>query len=153
MKLKQGDKAPNFTLVNQDGMEVSLSDFIGKKVILYFYPKDNTSGCTLEAQDFSALMEEFLSLDACIVGVSPDSIQSHQKFIASKNLKIMLLSDETKAVSQSYGAYGEKLMYGKKVYGMIRSTFVIDEKGELIGVFYNVRAKGHAQKVLDILRK
>lgn len=153
MKLLQGDKAPNFTLLNQDGIEVSLSDFAGKKVILYFYPKDNTSGCTLEAQEFSGLLDEFLGLNACVIGVSPDSLQSHKKFIVNQELKVMLLSDSSKSVSESYGAYGEKMMYGKKVQGIIRSTFVIDEKGEIVEAFYNVRAKGHAQKVLEALKQ
>lgn len=102
MKLLQGDKAPNFTLLNQDGIEVSLSDFAGKKVILYFYPKDNTSGCTLEAQEFSGLLDEFLGLNACVIGVSPDSLQSHKKFIVNQELKVMLLSDSSKSVSESY---------------------------------------------------
>lgn len=152
MKLLQGDKAPNFTLLNQDGIEVSLSDFAGKKIVLYFYPKDNTSGCTLEAQEFSGLLDEFLALNACVIGVSPDSLQSHKKFIANQELRVMLLSDPDKSVSESYGAYGEKTMYGKKVQGIIRSTFVIDEKGKIVEAFYNVRAKGHAQKVLEALK-
>ena len=149
--LKRGDKAPNFVLQNQDGVDVGLNDLLGKKLIVYFYPKDNTSGCTLEAQDFGGLLKDFESCGANIVGISPDSVQSHKKFIQNKQLKVMLLSDTSKSVSTRYGAYGEKKMYGKVVQGIIRSTFIIDEGGEILEAFYNVKAKEHAKKVLQRL--
>lgn len=147
--LAKGDLAPNFTLQNQDGVDVNLKDLLGKKLVLYFYPKDNTSGCTLEAQDFTNLLEDFEKNGAYVVGISPDSVQSHKKFIQSKGLALMLLSDSNKSVSTSYGAFGEKKMYGKTVYGIIRSTFIIDENGRILECFYNVRAKDHAKKVLQ----
>lgn len=148
--LKIGDKAPDFVLKNQDDIELGSKDLGGKSIVLYFYPKDNTSGCTLEAEEFTALLGEFEKKNAVVIGVSPDSTKSHKKFIASKNLAHILLSDEQKEVALAYGAYGKKMMYGKEVMGIIRSTFVIKE-GVIVGAFYNVRAKGHAQKVLDSL--
>lgn len=148
--LKIGDKAPDFVLKNQDDIELGLKDLGSKSIVLYFYPKDNTSGCTLEAEEFTALLGEFEKKNAVVIGVSPDSTKSHKKFIASKNLAHILLSDEQKEVALAYGAYGKKMMYGKEVMGIIRSTFVIKE-GVIVGAFYNVRAKGHAQKVLDSL--
>ena len=148
--LKIGDKAPDFVLKNQDDIELGSKDLGGKSIVLYFYPKDNTSGCTLEAEEFTALLGEFEKKNAVVIGVSPDSTKSHKKFIASKNLAHILLSDGQKEVALAYGAYGKKMMYGKEVMGIIRSTFVIKE-GVIVGAFYNVRAKGHAQKVLDSL--
>lgn len=151
--LKIGDRAPDFVLQNQDGVDVSLKDLLGKKLVLYFYPKDNTSGCSLEAQDFTSLLEEFENSGASVVGISPDSVQSHKRFIQNKDLKIMLLSDTNRSVSTSYGAFGTKKMYGKEVQGIIRSTFIIDRNGEILECFYNVRAKEHAQKVLQRLQE
>lgn len=148
--LKKGDKAPDFCLKNQDDIEVSLKDLIDRDIVLYFYPKDNTSGCTLQAQDFSCLKEEFEKKGVIIVGISPDSPKSHKNFIQNKQLDIMLLSDIEKVVMKAYGAYGKKMMYGKEVFGVIRSTFIIKE-GRIVEAFYGVRAKGHAQKVLEFL--
>ena len=124
---------------------------LAKRVVLYFYPKDNTSGCTIEAEEFSALIESFEAKDSIIVGISPDSPQSHQKFIAKKSLKVLLLSDTDKSVATKYGVYGKKMMYGKEVQGIIRSTFVIERDGKISHSFYNVHSKGHAQKVLEVL--
>lgn len=152
-KLESGSLAPAFRAQDSFGLEVNLSDFIGKNVVLYFYPKDNTPGCTTEAQDFSALLEEFENLNCVILGVSPDSQKSHQNFITKQNLKITLLSDTDKQIATSYGAYGEKLMYGKKVMGIIRSSFVIDTEGKIAKAYYNVKAKGHAKKVLEDMQK
>lgn len=152
-KLESGNLAPAFRAQDSFGLEVNLSDFIGKNVVLYFYPKDNTPGCTTEAQDFSALLEEFENLNCVILGVSPDSQKSHQNFITKQNLKITLLSDPDKQIATSYGAYGEKLMYGKKVMGIIRSSFVINVEGKIAKAYYNVKAKGHAQKVLEDMQK
>ena len=152
MRLEINDIAPSFALQNQDGVEVRLQDILGKVLVLYFYPKDNTSGCSLEAQDFTSLLGEFQSLGANVVGVSPDSIQSHKRFIEAKGLKLMLLSDPNRSVSASYGAYGVKKMYGKEVQGIIRSTFIISKEGKILQAFYNVKAKGHAEKVLEFVR-
>lgn len=152
MCLEIGDIAPSFALQNQDGVEVRLQDILGKTLVLYFYPKDNTSGCSLEAQDFTSLLGEFQSLGANVVGVSPDSIQSHKRFIEAKGLKLMLLSDPSRSVSASYGAYGMKKMYGKEVQGIIRSTFVISKEGKILKTFYNVKAKEHAGKVLEFVK-
>lgn len=149
-RLESGDKAPDFCLLNAEGVEISLKDFGDKTIILYFYPKDNTPGCTIEALDFSALLKEFLAKDAVVIGVSPDTPKCHQNFIAKQNLKHILLSDPDKKVASAYGAYGKKLMYGKEVMGIIRSTFII-QGGKIAHVMYNVKAKGHAQKVLEMV--
>ncbi|MWV61728.1 redoxin domain-containing protein [Helicobacter saguini] len=151
-KLKKGDVAPDFSLPNEDNVEISLRDLGEKTIILYFYPKDNTSGCTTEAQEFSALKAEFERLDCVIIGISPDKTSTHKKFIESKNLNIILLSDEKRAVASKYHAFGKKMMYGKEVQGIIRSTFII-KNGKILESFYNVRAKGHAQKVLECVEK
>lgn len=138
------DTAPSFSLKNQDGELVSLEDFREKWVILYFYPKDDTPGCTTEACDFSKLAE-----DVVVLGVSPDTVASHQKFIAKYDLKLTLLSDPEKVVMKQYGAWGLKKNYGREYEGVIRSTFLIDPSGGLIKAWRNVRAKGHAQRVLN----
>ncbi len=150
LQLKSGDIAPIFSLPNEDGVVISLQDFVGYTIVLYFYPKDNTSGCTTQAQEFSQLLESFEKLNTIIVGISPDKIQTHKKFIQSKDIKIILLSDEDKGVATKYHAYGKKNMYGKEVFGIYRSTFIIKD-GKIIESFYNVKAKGHAQKILDFL--
>lgn len=150
-ELKIGDYAPAFELLNQDGIKISLKDFIGKKVILYFYPKDNTPGCTIEACDFSEDYEKFSEKNAVIIGISPDSVKSHTNFIQKYNLRHILLSDSEKEISRIYGAWGIKKNYGKEYEGIIRSTFVIDEKGKIIKIYKNVKAKNHAQKVLEEL--
>ncbi|MBF7042641.1 thioredoxin-dependent thiol peroxidase [Campylobacter volucris] len=147
--LKIGDKAPDFELLNQDGVKIALKDFIGKKIILYFYPKDNTPGCTTEACDFSANYEHFSDKNAVIIGISPDSTASHEKFITKFDLKHILLSDSEKEVSKMYGAWGLKKNYGKEYEGIIRSTFVIDEAGKIMQIYSNVRVKDHALKVLE----
>jgi peroxiredoxin Q/BCP len=150
--LKEGQQAPNFSLEADDGKIYSLESFRGKKLILYFYPKDNTPGCTSEAVDFTALKNEYEKEGFTIVGVSPDSVSSHAKFRTNHNLDIILLSDPDKKCAESYGAYGEKMNYGKTYMGIIRSTFVIDENGVILKAFKNVKAKGHADKVLCALR-
>ncbi len=136
MSLNIGDKAPQFELLNQDGVKIALKDFIGKKVILYFYPKDNTPGCTTEACDFSANYDKFGGKNAVIIGISPDSVASHEKFISKFDLKHILLSDSEKEVAKAYGALGLKKNYGKEYEGLIRSTFVIDETGKIIKVIF-----------------
>lgn len=152
MKLEVGDFAPVFKLKNQDEIEIGLKDLAGKIVVLYFYPKDNTPGCTIEAEDFTQMLDDFFDKGAVVVGISPDSPKSHKKFIQSKGLKHILLSDLERAVASSYGAYGKKMMYGKEVFGIIRSTFIISAEGKILQTFYNVKAKGHAQEVLEYLR-
>lgn len=151
MKLQKGDKAPQFRLKNADEIEISLQDLLAKRVVVYFYPKDNTPGCTIEAEEFSTLLKKFEAKDTIIVGISPDNPKCHQNFINKKALKILLLSDTDKSIASAYGAYGTKMMYGKEVQGIIRSTFVIERNGIIKESFYNVRAKGHAQKVLESL--
>ncbi|WP_457561253.1 thioredoxin-dependent thiol peroxidase [Caminibacter sp.] len=145
--------APNFCLPNQDEVEICLRDLKGKWVILYFYPKDNTPGCTTEAKEFSELLEEFEKEGAIIIGISPDSPKRHCNFIEKHGLKITLLSDENKEVLKAYGAWGKKKMYGKEYEGVIRSTFIIDPDGNIIKEYKKVKAKGHATKVLEDLRE
>ncbi|WP_276883371.1 thioredoxin-dependent thiol peroxidase [Campylobacter cuniculorum] len=149
--LKIADKAPQFELLNQDGVKISLKDFIGKKVILYFYPKDNTPGCTTQACEFTQNYEKFMDKNAVIIGISPDSIKSHGQFIEKFKLKHILLSDDEKEVAKNYGVWGVKKNYGKEYEGIIRSTFVIDEKGNIAKIYRNVRVKDHVLKVLEEL--
>ena len=146
-------KAPEFCLPNQDETEICLRDLAGKWVVLYFYPKDNTPGCTTEACDFTDNLEEFEELDAVILGVSPDSPKKHRNFIEKKNLKITLLSDENKEVLKKYGAWGLKKMYGREYEGVIRSTFIISPDGEIVAQWKNVKVKGHVEKVKEKLKE
>jgi len=145
--LEVGVKAPEFSLPNQDGAEISLKDLKGSWVVLYFYPKDNTPGCTTEACEFSAQKPLFDDMDAIILGVSPDSIKKHNDFIEKQHLKITLLSDESKEMMKAYGAFGTKKLYGKDVVGVIRSTFIINPDGDIAYVWKSVKAKGHAESV------
>jgi peroxiredoxin Q/BCP len=148
IKLKEGDKAPGFTSKNENGLEVSLKDFKGKKLVLYFYPKDNTPGCTSEACDLRDNYKTFQKQGYEILGVSPDSAKSHQKFIDKYELPFSLLADEDHSVAEAYGAWGEKSMYGKKYMGILRSTFVIDEKGKIEKVIEKVDTKAHTTQIL-----
>ncbi len=149
--LKVNDKAPDFTLSNQDGEVVSLSDFRGKKVVLYFYPKDDTPGCTTEACNFRDVYDEILEKGAVVLGVSADGEESHSKFKAKYHLPFHLLADTEKKVLEAYGAWGEKKMYGKTYMGVIRSTYLIDKEGNVSHVWPKVTPKNHAQEVLDAL--
>ena len=151
--LEVGDKAPEFEALNQDGVKVALKDFIGKNVVLYFYPKDNTPGCTTEACEFSANYDRFIKNDTVIIGVSPDSVKSHVGFIAKQNLKHILLSDEDKEISKLYGVWQVKKNYGKEYLGIVRSTFVIGKDGKIVKIYKSVKAKDHAAKVLADLAK
>ncbi|RKV90083.1 MAG: thioredoxin-dependent thiol peroxidase [Campylobacter sp.] len=151
--LEVGDKAPEFEALNQDGVKVVLKDFIGKNVVLYFYPKDNTPGCTTEACEFSANYDQFIKNDTVIIGVSPDSVKSHVGFIAKQNLKHILLSDEDKEISKLYGVWQVKKNYGKEYLGIVRSTFVIGKDGKIAKIYKSVKAKDHAAKVLADLVK
>lgn len=151
--LAAGDIAPEFSLENSDGVSISLRDFRGKNVVLYFYPKDNTPGCTTEACEFSANYDEFIANDTVIVGVSPDSVKSHSGFIIKQNLKHILLSDINKDVAKAYGVWQVRKNYGKEYLGIIRTTFVIDKEGKIAKVYKSVKAAGHAAKVLADLVK
>ena len=149
--LKEGDKAPAFKLPSVEGRDVGLKDFAGKTVVLYFYPKDDTPGCTREACAFRDSQAALKKAGAVVLGVSPDSVESHQKFRGKYKLNFPLLADADKSVAKKYGAWGEKVMYGKKVTGMIRSTFVIGGDGVVRKVFPRVKVDGHADKVLEVV--
>ncbi|MFZ5946921.1 MAG: thioredoxin-dependent thiol peroxidase [Stygiobacter sp.] len=151
--LEVGKKAPSFTLPNAEGKKASLKDFSGKNVVLYFYPKDMTSGCTKEACDFKDLFPNFNNSDAVIIGVSTDSISSHQKFINKYNLPFILLSDEKKEVVEKYGVWKEKSMYGKKYMGIERTTLIIDKEGKIRKIYNKVKVDGHAKEVLEFLKE
>lgn len=150
--LSEGDKAPDFKLPDSSGKEVSLRDLKGKKVVLYFYPKDDTPGCTREACAFRDDYAKYKKAGAVIYGVSADAIESHKKFIEKYSLPFPLLIDKDRTLATVYGAYGEKMMYGKKTMGTIRSTFVIDEQGKLQKIFRNVKVDGHSEVVLGSLK-
>lgn len=147
-KLKPGDKAPYFRGITQDGKEISLEDFKGKKLILYFYPKDNTPGCTAEACDLRDNYEMWLSKGYNVVGVSPDSVQSHVKFKEKYSLPFDLISDTEAKILKDYEAWGEKSMYGKKYMGVLRKTYVIDENGVIVEIFEKVETKAHTNQIL-----
>jgi thioredoxin-dependent peroxiredoxin len=147
--LKIGDAAPDFSLINDDGREISLIDFRGKKVILYFYPKDDTPGCTKEACDFRDNIETFKSKNAVVIGISKDSIKSHQKFKSKYNLPFTLLSDENSDVLKKYGVWKEKSMFGKKYMGIERTTFLIDENGKIENIYPKVKVDGHITEILN----
>lgn len=151
--IKVGQKAPGFELENNDGQKVGLSDLNGTGTVFYFYPKDDTPGCTIEAQDFTRLQKEFTKLGFKVFGVSKDSVSSHKKFIEKCDLGIPLLSDTEGTMVEDYSAWGEKKNYGKIYQGIIRSTVVTDSEGNVIKHYPNVRAKGHAERVLDDLKK
>lgn len=150
--LTEGQKAPDFCLPDQNDNEVCLKDFTGKWLVLYFYPRDNTSGCTKEAQDFTALKHDFEAEGAAILGVSKDSVKSHIRFIEKKELEITLLSDEDTSVHQKYDVWRTKKNYGKEYLGTVRSTFLIDTEGNIARIWDNVRTKGHVEKVLGTLK-
>ncbi|MGD8483978.1 MAG: peroxiredoxin [Thioalkalispiraceae bacterium] len=148
--LEKNQSAPAFKALNQDNQPVSLSDFKGSKnVVLYFYPKDDTPGCTIEANQFTELASEFARLDTVVIGVSKDSCESHQAFIDKYGLKVDLLADTQGELCEAYGVWQEKEKAGVKKMGIVRSTFVIDKQGMLADVNYGVTAEGHAQQILD----
>lgn len=150
--LEVGKKAPDFSLLNQDEKKISLKNYLGQKVVLYFYPKDDTSGCTKEACGFSDDLPKFNKIDAVILGVSPDSVKSHKKFSEKYKLKFDLLADEEKLVLEKYGVWKEKSMYGRKYMGVERTTFIIDEKGKIKKIFNKVKVDGHNKEVLEALK-
>jgi thioredoxin-dependent peroxiredoxin len=150
-ELSEGDTAPDFTLPSSTGDKVKLSSLRGKNVVLYFYPKDDTSGCTKEACSFRDNLPKFDHVNATILGVSKDSVDSHQKFIQKYGLNFTLLSDEELKVHHLYDTWKEKNMYGKKYWGTERSTFVIDKNGKISKIFRRVSVDGHEKEVLDVL--
>ena len=150
--VKAGDAAPTFKAPSDSGSEVSLDDFKGRTLVLYFYPKDDTPGCTVEANEFTALAAEFSAAGAAVLGVSRDTVKSHCRFRDKYGLKVALLSDPDLTIHKAYGAWGEKTMYGKKVEGVLRSTFVIDGAGRVARAYASVKAAGHAAKVLADLK-
>ncbi len=152
MSLKIGDKLPDLTLPANGDRLVSLKTYKGKKLVVYFYPKDDTPGCTLEAQDFSALYDEFTKAGADIVGVSKDSVKSHDKFCTKFGLPFTLLSDTDETMCDAFGAIVEKSMYGRKYMGIDRCTFLFDAKGKLVQDWRKVSAKGHAAAVLEAVK-
>jgi thioredoxin-dependent peroxiredoxin len=151
MMLEVGRKAPEFSAQIDGGKKISLADFKGKKLVLYFYPKDQTSGCTTEACDFRDNMERITSAGAVVIGVSPDSVKSHEKFIEKQNLNFHLLSDEDKKICEAYGVWGEKSMYGRKYMGVFRTTYLIDENGIILKSWAKVKVKGHVEDVISNL--
>lgn len=148
MILEKGTEAPDFNLIGSDNKEHKLSDYRGKRVILYFYPKDNTQGCSLEAQDFKNYHQQFLDNNTVILGVSRDSLKSHEKFITKYELPFVLLSDTSEEVCKLYDVIKEKNMFGKKGFGIERSTFIIDENGIIEEVYRKVKVKGHVESLL-----
>ena len=150
-RLATGAKAPAFTLFDHAGAKVTLRDFAGQRVVLYFYPADDTPGCTKEACQFNDELAAFKKLGVRVIGVSPDDAARHVNFRSKYGLEFTLLSDPEKKVMEKYGAYGEKMMYGKKVMGVIRSTFLIGPSAKIERAWYGVRADGHALKVLAAL--
>lgn len=150
--IEEGLKAPDFKLLGSDKKEHKLSDYINKKVILYFYPKDNTPGCSREAQDFKESIKDFTDNNTIIIGISRDSIKSHDKFIEKYDLPFLLLSDEEETVCNLYGVLKEKTMFGKKSFGIERSTFLIDENGIIKKIYRKVKVAGHVEEVLNYIK-
>lgn len=148
MKLEPGDPAPDFRLPDQDGSPVGLSDHRGHKVVVYFYPKDDTPGCTTEACQFNDALDGFDGMGVEVLGVSPDDAMSHRSFREKYGLRFRLLTDTDNEVAKRYGTYGERMLYGKPVLGVIRSTFLVDEEGRIASAWYGVKADGHAAAVL-----
>ena len=146
-------KAIDFTLPANNGENVKLSDFLGKRVVIYFYPKDNTPGCTQEACNFRDNFERLTAKNVVVLGVSKDSIKKHEGFVAKQKLPFLLLSDENSDVCEKYGVWNEKINFGKKYFGIIRSTFLIDEKGEITKEWRKVKVEGHVDEIIEELDK
>jgi peroxiredoxin Q/BCP len=149
--LKEGNRAPDFTAATDTGESLSLSSLRGRSVVLYFYPKDDTPGCTVEACEFRDSLRTFEGLDAVVLGVSPDSVKKHQRFKTKYSLPFTLLADPDHSIAESYGVWGEKMMFGKKYMGVLRTTFVIDGEGRIAKIFRGVKPEGHAQEVEQAL--
>jgi thioredoxin-dependent peroxiredoxin len=149
--IQEGDRAPDFTLPSDDGSHVSLAGLRGKRIVLYFYPKDDTSGCTVEACEFRDTLPRLDEAGAVVLGVSPDPVASHRKFRDKYDLTFPLLADEDHAVAEAYGVWAEKSMYGRKYWGIERTTFLIDEEGVVARVWRKVKPRGHAEAVAEAL--
>lgn len=152
MALQVGDMAPDFTLEGSDKKKHKLSDYRGKKVVLYFYPKDNTPGCSVQAQSFRDNNEKIEDLNAIVLGVSRDSLKSHDRFIEKFNLPFLLLSDENEEVVKNYDVLKEKNMFGKKSYGIVRTTFIIDEEGKIVKIHSKPKTEEHGELILNDLK-
>lgn len=152
MKLKQGDPAPDFCLKDQDEKTICLKDYRGRNIVLYFYPKDNTPGCSLEAMTFTRYKDEFETYNTTILGVSKDSCDAHRKFIENKGLNITLISDSEKEIHEKYGVWRLKKFMGKEFMGTIRTTFLIDANGLIQKIWENVKVKGHVEEVLETVK-
>ncbi|HMN38976.1 MAG TPA: thioredoxin-dependent thiol peroxidase [Hyphomicrobium sp.] len=150
--LEEGGKAPDFKLPDDNGKTVQLTKLKGRPVVVYFYPKDDTSGCTAQAKDFSCLADDFAAAGAEVIGVSPDSPASHAKFKTKHDLGLRLAADENKAAAQAYGVWVEKTMYGRKYMGVERSTFLVDKSGKLARIWRKVKVPGHAEEVLKAVK-
>jgi peroxiredoxin Q/BCP len=151
--LEVGVKAPDFCRPNQDEVEICLRDILGKWIVLYFYPKDNTPGCTTEACDFTAALPDFKSLEAMVIGVSPDSPKKHQNFIKKHDLKITLLADEDKSMCEAYDVWKLKKNYGREYMGVVRTTYIIDPDGKIAAAWDKVKVKGHVEAVKEKLQE
>jgi peroxiredoxin Q/BCP len=151
--IKENSKAPNFKLPSSNNKDFEINKSLNQYLVVYFYPRDNTPGCTNEAKDFSKLYKEFKKLNCEIVGISKDSIESHRKFISKFKIPFHLLSDEKIIALKKYGAWGEKSMYGKKFMGIKRTTILINPKGKITKIWNNVKVKDHAKEVLNCLRE
>ncbi len=151
--LNPGDKAPDFTLPKDDGSTLSLQSLSGQKIVLYFYPKDDTSGCTQEAIEFNQLKSEFAALNTVVIGVSPDPVKSHAKFKTKHGLDLTLISDESKSMLEAYGVWAEKSMYGRKYMGVERTTFLINEQGFIQKIWPKVKVPGHAAEILTLIQR
>ena len=151
--IEPGQKAPLFELPISKDQTISLAELAGAPLVVYFYPRDNTSGCTMEAQDFSRLIEDFSAIGVKIIGISPDSVRKHANFTQKHDLKIMLAADEDKEVAQKYGVWAEKKMYGRTYMGIVRSTFLINSQGKIARIWRKAKVKGHAQQVLEAARE
>ena len=152
MTLKEGDIAPGFSLPASNGETISLKDYIGKKVVIYFYPKDDTPGCTIEACNFRDDYSEITGAGAVILGVSKDDIKSHNKFINKFDLPFLLLSDESTEMISAYGAWVKKKMYGKEYYGVFRKTYLIDEEGKIQRIWPKVDVKTHSKEIIELIK-
>lgn len=150
--LQPGDKAPNFSMPTNEGNTVSLADYAGRKLVLYFYPKDDTPGCTTEACNFRDNLPKFEKINAAILGVSKDSVAKHEKFVGKFSLTFPLAADEDGSVCEAYGTWGEKSMYGKKYMGIDRATFLIDENGTILNVWRKVKVPGHVDEVMQAIK-